>query len=302
MNDNGALEGVLNHLVFHKSIIGEDDGHLKFDRYLEMARSASACSDYVPKDPMDRSLQLVFELVLSQNFDPWDIDLVSFTDMYMKRTKQEEVNFIIAGRLVFMAWSILKMQSEKVLQANIDANDLFCAGWDFDSLEEFCNDDQSVQLAADVPERVDLVEAIRHQSQCPVSLVELLDAFEDAREEALRIEERARLREQLKLDPKDFDPKSHAEDLEKEVEAVWKRILKCGPGPVSLDDLCNGDREDRVTVFVSLLFLARNSKIALWQDDLPYGEIFLEIKIPWDIATLEDAKQPAEVPQRAAVM
>ncbi len=110
------------------------------------------------------------------------------------------------------------------------------------------------------------------------------------------------LREQLKLTPENFDPKSHAEDLEREVEAVWKRIAKCGPGPVSLDDLCTGDKEDRVTVFVSLLFLARNAKIALWQDDLPYGEIFLEMKIPWDIATLEDAKQPAEVPMRATVM
>jgi len=302
MNDNGALEGVLNHIVFHKAIIGEDDGHLKFDRYLEMARSASDGSDYIPKDPLDRSLQLVFELVLSQNFDPWDIDLVSFTDMYLKRTREAQVNFIIAGRLVFMAWSILKMQSERVLQMNVDANDLFCAGWDFDSLDEFCSEDNSVQVSADVPESVDLVEAIRHQSQRPVSLIELLDAFEDARDEAQRIEERARLREQLKLTPENFDPKSHSEDLEREVEAVWKRIAKCGPGPVSLDDLCTGDKEDRVTVFVSLLFLARNAKIALWQDDLPYGEIFLEMKIPWDIATLEDAKQPAEVPMRATVM
>ncbi len=302
MNDNGALEGVLNHIVFHKSIIGEDDGHLKFDRYLEMARSASDGSDYIPKDPLDRSLQLVFDLVLSQNFDPWDIDLVSFTDMYLKRTREAQVNFIIAGRLVFMAWSILKMQSERVLQMNEDANDLFCAGWDFDSLDEFCSEENGVKVAADVPESVDLVEAIRHQSQRPVSLMELLDAFEDAREEAQRIEERAMLREQLKLTPENFDPKSHSEDLEREVEAVWKRIAKCGPGPVSLDDICTGDKEDRVTVFVSLLFLARNAKIALWQDDLPYGEIFLEMKIPWDIATLEDAKQPAEVPVRATVM
>ena len=45
-----------------------------------------------------------------------------------------------------------------------------------------------------------------------------------------------------------------------------------------------------MTVFISLLFLARNGKIALWQDDLPYGQIFMEIKIPWDIGTLEDAK------------
>jgi len=37
-----------------------------------------------------------------------------------------------------------------------------------------------------------------------------------------------------------------------------------------------------------LLFLARAGKISLWQDELPYGRIMIEIKLPWDIGTLED--------------
>jgi hypothetical protein len=30
-------------------------------------------------------------------------------------------------------------------------------------------------------------------------------------------------------------------------------------------------------------------KIQIWQEKLPYGEIFMELKVPWDIAQLEDA-------------
>lgn len=302
MSEGPGLEGVLDHIMFHQAIIGEDDGHLKFDRYLDMARGASLGSDYAPKDPLDRSLQLVFDLVLNQNFDPWDIDLVSFTDIYLKRMQETEVNFIVAGKLVFMAWSILKLQSEEVLAANDEQRELFCSDWDFDSLGEFYSDEKECDLNFDVPESVDLCEAVRHQAQRPVSLIELLDAFEDARDEAQRQEERERLRERLKLNPDKFDAKSHSEDLEREVEMVWTRIMKCGPGPVAIDDLFSGGKEDRVTVFVSLLFLVRNGKISLWQEDLPFGQIFMEIKIPWHIATMEEARQPAEVPQRAMVM
>jgi segregation and condensation protein A len=297
---SGNLDNVLGHLMFHKAIISEEEG--KLDRYLALAKEFQMGQDVMAHDPVDRSLQLVFDLVLNNNFDPWDVDLISFTDMYLQRMQDSEVNFIVAGKLVFMAWSILKLQSEEVLAANQDKNQLFCADWDFDTLDECFADDRTSHVLEDVPESVDLCEAIRHQQQRPVSLVELLDAFEEAREEAELREQRARAREAMRAADQKFDPKSHAEDLEKDVEEVWKRILRCGNGPVSIEDLFTGGKEDRVTVFVSLLFLARNGKIALWQDDLPHGQIFLEIKLPWDIAILEDAQATAKAQHPSAVM
>jgi len=296
------LDNVLGHLMFHKALIAEDEAHRKLDHYLEIAHEFEQGVDFAPKDPTDRSLQMVFDLVLGNNYDPWDIDLVSFTDLYLQKMQQSEVNFIVAGKLVFMAWSILKMQSEEVLAHHDQKQQLFCTDWDFEAIDELYSDDPRVCLAAEVPEAVDLCEAVRHQSQRPISLIELLDAFEEANQEVLRHAEAARQRELAKLRDDRFDPKSHAEDLEKDVEMVWKRILRCGNGPVVIDDIFQGSKEDRVTVFVSLLFLARNNKIALWQNDLPYGQIFLEIKIPWDIGMLEDAKASAAIPNSPAVM
>ncbi|MEM0448938.1 MAG: segregation/condensation protein A [Methanomassiliicoccales archaeon] len=296
-----GLEGVLEHLMFHKSLISEKD-EAKLDRYLAIAREYQSGQDVLAKDPLDHSLKLVFELVLNNNFDPWDVDLVSFTDLYLQRMRDSEINFIVAGKLVFMAWSILKMQSEEVLAANEEKSDIFCSEWDFDTLEECFSCDGSDRILEDVPESIDLCEAVRHQQQRPVSLVELLDAFEAARQEAEWREQRARMREAMRAAEQKFDPKSHAEDLERDVEEVWKRILKCGAGPVALEDLFIGGKEDRITVFVSLLFLARNGKIAIWQDDLPYGQIFLEIKLPWDIGTLEDAKETEKAQHPNAVM
>jgi segregation and condensation protein A len=66
-------------------------------------------------------------------------------------------------------------------------------------------------------------------------------------------------------------------------------------------DLYFSGKEDRVRVFISILFLARLGKIHVWQEKLPYGEIFLEVKVPWDIVQLEDVVIPTVKMEEAPV-
>lgn len=123
-----------------------------------------------------------------------------------------------------------------------------------------------------------------------MTLVELLDAFEEAQREEERNKLREKLREanRAKLDAA-FDSKAHNDDMERDVEMVWQRICRCGTGAVDITDIWEGGKDDMITVFMSLLFLARSGKISVWQDDLPFGPISLEVKMDWDIGTLEDA-------------
>lgn len=297
MMEAGTSGMVLNHLLFQKAIIDEGDRSEKIDRYLGLLAQAEAGNEMVPSDPIDRSVQLVFELVLSSNFDPWDINLMEFTRMYTKKMQAEEVNFIVAGKLMYMAWSILKMQSQEVLSIHEQPmpGDVNSSDFEMDSMDQFYDDPVLAGINTDIPGCVDLTEAVRHQSTRPVSLIELLDAFEEAKRDVEIQAHRQRAREALKLTNEKFDDKAHKEDHEKDVAETWARIIKCGNGPIGIEDLFNGDKEDRVMVFVALLFLAKYGKIALWQDDLPYGQIFLEIKLPWDIGTIEEAR-PAGLP------
>lgn len=280
-----AAEGVLEHLLFHKAMIDEDAGAEKIDRYLTVLRESRP--DICPQDPLDRSIETVFELVLSNNMDPWDIDLMQFTKLYTEKVKGEEVNFVLAGKLMLMAWSILRLQSEQVLTNSEPRSETFFGDFDFDSLDLFRTDQPRVALC--LPEDIELDEVVRHHGSRPVTLVELLDAFEEARREEEQNALRERLREanRLKLEGA-FDTKAHNDDLERDVEDVWLRICKCGSGSITIEDIWNGGKEDLVTVFMALLFLARAGKISLWQDDLPYGKIMLEVKMAWDIGTLED--------------
>lgn len=294
-----AVEGVLEHLMFHKAMIDEGDRAAKIDHYLAVLEERDG--QLAPRDPLDRSLEMVFELVLGNNFDPWDIDLMEFARLYAAKVKDEDVNFVIAGRLMLMAWSILRMQSEAVLsrsECRAEADP-----FDMEDLELF---DEEPRVRLCMPEEVELDEVVRHKGCRPVTLVELLDAFEEARMEQEQnvLRERLRAQNRAKLDR--FDTKAHSDDMERDLEDVWQRILKCGPGPIELEDIWNGGREDLVTVFMALLFLARSGKISLWQDDLPQGRISLEVRMDWDIGTLEDvpgAPVPASVQRdREAVM
>ncbi|MCE5295725.1 MAG: hypothetical protein LLG16_01290 [Euryarchaeota archaeon] len=297
MSEVTSSEAVLGHLLFHRAIIDEGDRSEKIERYMELLKQAEQGDRSAPQDPVDRAIQLVFELVLSNNFDPWDVNLMEFSRLYAKKMHGDEINFIVAGRLMFMAWSIFRMQSQEVLTLHDthEPCELMFSDLDMDMLDEFVEDPALARIDTKVPAGVELTEAVRHHSSRPVSLVELLDAFEEAKLDVEVQLQRQRVKEALRSKVVKFDDKAHLEDLEKDVEVTWGRIMRCGNGPIQFEDLVEGGKEDAVTVFVSLLFLNRSGKISLWQDDVPYGQIFLEIKLPWDIGTMED-KAIAAVP------
>ncbi len=270
-----GTEGVLQHLLFHKAIINEDDASEKIDNYLRILESASETTS---SDPLDRSIETVFDLVLNNDMDPWDIDLMRFTQLYTEKVKDSEVNFVLAGKLMLMAWSILRMQSDRILINSEEQEE---------PIDEFYDDYGSERELLCMPDEVSLYEVVRRKGSRAVTLVELLEAFEEARREEEQNLSRVRIREVKPKDEK-FDTKAHNDDMERDVEMIWARIMKCGPGEIDIEDIWEGGREDLVTIFMSVLFLARDGKIDLWQEDAPFGRVRLQVRIEKDIATIED--------------
>jgi segregation and condensation protein A len=285
---------VLNHLMFHKSIIEDDAAPTRegrIEHYLkiveEMQRGTLSASD----DPFERSVATVFELVVNQQMNPWDINLIEFSKMYLARVrKASELNLIIAGKIVYMAWEILKLQSEQVLQRvdRPEQVEMMFDGWNPDNLDIFVD---PFELGTGEmllhTEELPIDEKVRRKAERPVTLIDLLDAFEEAKKESDIRQELSKFMQKYRRP--EFDDKAHKENLEEDIALVWERIQKCGQGSVPITDLYATGKEDRVKVFISILFLARMGKIQIWQEKLPYGEIFMELKVPWDIAQLEDA-------------
>jgi len=284
---------VLSHLMFQRSLIDDDGGtgrEARLGNYVKMVEGMQSGTLLPSEDPFERSVALVFELVVNQRMNPWDINLIEFSKMYLKQVrKATELNLLIAGKLVYMAWEILKMQSEQVLQRvdRPEQVEMMFDGWDPDHLDLFVDPFElgsgEMILHTDEPP---IDEKVRRRSDRPVTLIDLLDAFEEAKKESDIRQELAKFMQKYKRP--EFDDKAHKENLEEDIALVWERIQKCGQGSVPIADLYAQGKTDRVTVFISILFLARLGKIRIWQEKPPFGEIFLEVKVPWDIAQIED--------------
>ena len=289
-----GMEGMEQHLLFHKALIDDSVGSEKIDRYISVLKESGPGETM--SDPVDESIRSAFSLVLEHEMDPWCIDIVEFARMYSVKKVKNAVDIMVAGKLIHMAWKILRMQSDVTLEEGERFDPFGDDGWDMGFDMDMMFEPEKLY----VPD-VEFREAVRRTSVRPVTMFELLDAFEDAREEMELhlIREQARL-ELKDKEPRKFENKAHDEDDERDVDRVWSIIENLGTGPLPIRDLYVNDIRANITTFVSVLHLVAKGKLAIWQDNMPYGEIFVEIKMDWMSGVVEDSSAE-ELVKRAVV-
>ncbi len=293
-----AAERMLGYLVFHRALIDDsaeaDQRRALLERYLSLVRGLKEGVHIVISDPLEKATALLFELVMAESFDPWEIDLARFTQLYLERVRAaERFDFAVSGRLVYMAWSILYLQSRDLLahreppapaadeldptalDAGLDpsADGLPGGGVPIDAATAVTN---AVLEGASLPP---LEEMIRHSESRPVSLLELVQAFGDAEAEArrsLHLEElRDRLREQQRAPPEVL---VHGDVPERDLADAWEvcKAHPVGTGFPLLDLWRASEGRDRlVALFLASLFLAKERVVDLRQERL--GESPLEL-------------------------
>ena len=277
---------VINHLLFHKSLIDDSDDAARINEYVELLKHTDQGDLMGIDDPVDRSIALTFELVNQAHFNPWDIDLVQFSTMYLKRAKEENIDLITAGRIIHMAWKILRLQSDDLVinlqePDPVEDNEL---SWDDFSTDMWLSTDDEytyTNLLMTVPDPP-IEEPVRRDSTRKVTLIELLDAFDFARKDAethqimeqRRREERKRLKDASR---KRMKGTAHEDNLEEDIVEIWEKIKQIGQTNIAITDLCEDNtREELIRTIISVLFLAYDNKIKVYQKQFPYGKIFIK--------------------------
>ena len=260
---DGTLHEVIQHLLFHKAIIDDApsaDGRIS--HYIDIAREVQEGAISAYNDPVDRAVATVFDLVAKSQMDPWDIDLGEFARLYLKRIAETGgVDFVVAGRILYLAWSILKLQTERAV-VKFQPPPEMPSDLSLDSADLGPGYDDSV-LA---PDAIVLEPVIRRSPQRPVTLIDLVDAFDEVRREIeLRQILNAGRIEAVKELPR-FKDRVHAENLEEGITVTWQRIVSRNEEWIPLDAICREDREDFVTTFIAVLFLAKLGKVEVKQD------------------------------------
>ncbi len=269
MDGNTRMEDLEQHLLFHRALADDEEAYRRIGGYMDILTHAESGERL--NDPIDESIRGVFSLVIENGMDPWAVDLSEFVRMYEAKVSSDRFDMIVAGKLLLMAWKVLRLQSESTVTRSEPPVEM--------ELEEL---DDSFFYADDEPlfvPEVMLREAYQRQPERPVTVIELIDAFEGARREIEIQRERERVRRELReREPRSrFENKAHEEDDERVVENVWARIERLGAGQIDICDLYTGDLKENLTTFVSVLHLVRDGRLNVWQDLMPNGPIYLEI-------------------------
>jgi segregation and condensation protein A len=292
-----AAERMLDYLIFHQSLIDDgtqaDSRRALLARYMSLVRDLREGVHVVIDDPIEKATALLFELVMDEEFDPWEIDLVRFTQSYLERVRTDKrLDFAVSGRLIYMAWSILYLQSRVLLSHRdtllpapaVDPNapvELAPDTMDDGYLGELTTP-ESVAVTSAVLESAappPLEEMIRHSETRPVSLLELVRAFGEAEADArraLRVEElRERLREQQRAPPEVI---VHGDIPERDLADAWE---VCRREPLKsefpfLNLWRSSEGRDRlVALFLAALFLSRENVVELRQAKIGASPLLL---------------------------
>ncbi len=170
---------------------GEAD--LETNRYLDRLVELSLVEEAEHQfliDPFDRSVALVFQMFHNTDLDPWDVDLSVFLELFNQRINDSEnIDLPTCGRLVRMAWSILRGQASSLLERQEKSliDEEVEETWDFeDSWEsEFSDEDYNFSVGVLTGAASDVLPTmfegrIHREEGRPVTLGELLMGLQAA--------------------------------------------------------------------------------------------------------------------------
>jgi segregation and condensation protein A len=299
LKNNKNESHIKDHILFHKALISEAEDYYKLDQYMDIVEQLEHGMSIAFPDPFDRAIAITFELAIKHEFDPWDIDLETFAGEYLKHVKKNnDLDLVTAGRIILMAWKILKMQSDKVLEdaqkvKEIEEEEL----WHEPDGDWFTNDEDFEFTTAVISNPSPPIhEMVWHKGTRRVSLMELIGALEEAKQESelhkILTERRAEERDRQKKNRKqNIGHKLHQENLQEDIEMIYTRISKFNGHPIPLSDIHTSDLEDKITTLVSSLFLAHSKKINVWQRKFPFGQIFVKNLNNYNLNEAEHRRQ-----------
>ena len=296
-----AAESVKSHLLFHKALITETDEDEKLDQYMDLVNQLEHGMTIAFPNPFDRAIAITFGLAIEHHLDPWNIDLQTFSSEYLKHVrKDKDLDLVTAGRIILMAWKILKLQSDEVLINAQQIQEQEKSFWHEPDGDWYLNDDDFEYTTEIIShEQPPLQEMVWHKGKRRVSLLELVGALEEAKHEAELIQilndSHAKEREKLKLFRRqNINTKVHQENLQEDMVTIFRRISKFNGHPIPLSDIYTTELEDKITTLISSLFLAYSRKIDIWQKKFPYGQIFVKNlhndDFPENVEELENLK------------
>ena len=213
---------------------------------------------------------LIYDLINTEQLDPWDINLALLANKYLEKIKQlEEANFFVSSKVLLAASILLRLKSEILLYKYIRSIDEILFG-----KKDETKPQERIEInESDLPLLYPKTPLPRYRK---VSLQELMSALDKAiNTETRRIEKEvekvSREREagivlpRVKL------------NMRERIRKIYSKILtafKRKQTKISYSELTGGKKEDKIACFLPCLHLDTQQKLFLEQES-HFNEIWI---------------------------
>jgi len=223
---------------------------------------------------------LLYELVKSEDMNPWDIDISHLTLKYVETIKEmQKMDFRVSGKVLLAAAILLKMKSTHLLEHDVDALDrLLASSAEQEGMEDFFSEfsHELFKVAEDMdyeePRLIPRTPQPRHRK---ITIYDLASALQ----KALEVKKRklARIHPDIKvhIPHKKFDITQVIRDIYSKIKTF---LYKNQKSSLTFSRLLPQDatKEDKAYTFIPLLHLDNQRKIDLMQTQ-HFGDIGIEL-------------------------
>ena len=210
---------------------------------------------------------LLYELVKTEQMDPWDIDVSLLTKKYMTVIRKlKELDFRISGKILLAAAILLKIKSDRLIGEDLIQFDRLIAGGEEELLEEF----EEVIEKQELEEKPTLIPRVPQPRKRKVSIYDLVEALE----KALEVKQR---RVMHSIPPLNIGVPKKTKDVTQVIREVYGKIksffFRNQKNKLMFSQLVPSDKkEDKIYTFVPLLHLDHQRKIDIEQEE-PFSDI-----------------------------
>lgn len=205
---------------------------------------------------------IIYDLVNTEQLDPWDIDLAFLSNKYLERIKQlEEANFFVSSKVLLAASLLLRLKSEILLYKYIRSIDEILFG-----KKEESKPVERIEIdESELPLLYPKTPLPRYRK---VSLQELMSALDKAvNTETRRIKkETSRLQQEKYADI--VLPKMRI-SIRDRIRKVYSQIItlfKRKQARISYSELTGNQKEEKLACFLPVLHLDTQHKVFLEQE------------------------------------
>lgn len=206
---------------------------------------------------------ILYDLVRTEQMDPWDIDISLLTQRYLEMLKKlKETDFRLSGKVLLAAAILLKIKSNRLVG-------------DIDKLEELMTSTGEEEFYEDIEEieqseegEATLIPRTPQPRKRKVSIYDLVGALQ----KALEVKKRRVLRSIPTAEIEIPEKKKDITLVIKEIYEKIKNFFRTGKRLTFTNLIPSDKKEDKIFTFIPLLHLTHQQKIDLKQEE-HFGEI-----------------------------